>query len=145
MSRLNLPRLRNAITEAKGPLDRFQPPSEPYAIQAPLINLKTYFTVADGQTHLLYTAQSWVKARLMLENAGPVAIGHDQEITPVLSGRGLLLPTLEWVEFNMTKGSRIFIAAEAINRVKLQIAPVPLAEQLGSWFSAVLNLLMGRK
>jgi hypothetical protein len=142
MKRLILPRLQTAAKSTVGAAleKKFAPPDEPTVQPIEVkTHIQTYFTKPDGKTYLLYTAQSWVKARLMLENAGPVSFGHSQDITPVLSGKGALLPTLEWVEIPLTVGTRIYIAAEAINRVKFTISPVPLAEQMGAWFGAILK------
>ena len=144
MARLNLPRLRNAITEAKGPLDRFQPPALPTVKNTDTkTRAYTYFTVA-GETKLLYSAEGWVKARLNLEDAGPVSIGMDQNITPVLSGKGILLPTNEEVEFYISRGDRIFIAAESINRVRFIVEPVPFLGSILMALNAVAGLV-GRK
>ncbi len=132
MARLNMPRLRQAITEAKGPLDKYQPPALPSVKPtATKTRMYTYFTSAT-ETKLLYSAEGWVKARLILETAGPVAVGMDQNITPVLSGKGILLPINVEVEFYLSKGDRIFIAAEAINRVRFIIEPTPYSNALGS-------------
>jgi hypothetical protein len=139
--------LRNAITEAKGPLDRFQPPPQPTVKHTDTkTRAFTYFTVA-GETKLLYSAESWIKARLMLEDAGPVAIGMDQNITPVLSGKGILLPTNVEIEFYISKGDRIFIAAESINRVRFLIEPVPYGTVILSIYNALAAIggLVGRK
>ena len=145
MPRLNLPRLRNAITEAKGPLDKYAPPPQPTVKNTDTkTRANTYFT-SVGETRLLYSAESWVKARLQLEDAGPVAIGMDQGITPVLSGRGILLPTNEWVEFYISRGDRIYIAAESINRVKFIVEPVPFLGQIAMSLAALGSLVMGRK
>jgi hypothetical protein len=85
----------------------------------------TYFTLPDGQTHLLYTAETWMTIRMTLETAGPVAVSTREEITPVLSGRGRLLPVGVEYEFRVPKGNRIWIAAEAVNRVSWSVAPIP--------------------
>lgn len=98
----------------------------------------TYFTVA-GETKLLYSAETWVKARLVLENAGPVAVGTDQNLTPVLSGKGVLLPTNIEIEFYLSRGDRIFIAAEAINRVRFIVEPVPYLGSIQSALDAIVN------
>jgi hypothetical protein len=141
--RLNIPQLRNA---QKNPLSKFAPPALPTVKAEPaLFRAETYFTVPDGQTHLLYTAQSWVKVRLLLESAGPVVYGQNQGITPVLSGRGSRLITGEEKEIELTKGSRIFIAAEAINRVSFSVSPIPFSDVIGGWVSALLGAITGRK
>lgn len=89
----------------------------------------TLFTKA-GETRLVYSATTWVVCRLMLENSGPVAIGTRQQIGPALSGKGILLPTKEWVRFALAKGDRLFMVAEGINRVKFICEQVPWQEQI---------------
>jgi hypothetical protein len=114
----------------------------------------TYFTQPDGQSHLLYSAEIWVRIEFQLETAGPVAVGTRQEIMPVLSGRGVLLPPDgEPVKWIMPRGDRIFIASETLNRVKVIIEPIPWLEQilneLQTGFSGIKGIfggfLRGRK
>jgi hypothetical protein len=83
-----------------------------------------------GGTRLIYSAESWVKVRLNLETAGPVAVSTRQKLEPVLSGRGALLVTDEPMEFTIPKGDRLFYSATAINRVRVTIEPVPWLEQM---------------
>lgn len=94
--------------------------------------INTYFTRPNGRSELVYSAESWVRIKLQLETAGPVAVGTRQEITPVLSGKGILLPTTgtTLTEFIMPKGDRLFIASESINRVKYITEPIPWLEQM---------------
>ena len=89
----------------------------------------TLFTKA-GETRLVYSATTWVQIRLMLENAGPVAVGTRQQIGPALSGKGILLRTNEWVDFVLAKGDRLFMIAEGVNRVKFVCEQIPWQEQL---------------
>lgn len=93
-------------------------------------DIYTYFTEPDGETKLLYSAAGWVKMELTLETAGPVAFSTRESVTPVLTGRGILLITDEAIDFVLPKGNRVFIAAEAINRVKVIIEPIPWQEQI---------------
>jgi hypothetical protein len=89
----------------------------------------TYFTRA-GETKLLYSGVKWVQMKLTLETAGPVAVSNKAQVTPVLAGKGILLPTGEEVKFIVGKGTRIYIAAESINRVKVIIEPIPFLEEI---------------
>jgi hypothetical protein len=94
-------------------------------------DIYTYFTQPTGVSELLYSAETWVRLELALETAGPVAIGTRESVVPVLSGKGVLLsPAGEPLEFIMPKGNRLFIAAEAVNRVKVIVEPIPWLEQL---------------
>jgi hypothetical protein len=92
-----------------------------------------YFTKA-GETKLLYSAVGWVEIRLLLQNAGPVSIGTKADILPVLGGSGRLLPTNQEIWFRLAKGTRLYIAADAVNRVSITIEPIAYGE-------AVVNLL----
>jgi hypothetical protein len=134
----------NPIRTVKG-LAKYAPPPVP-TVKPTDTKTKAYdyFTV-PGETRLLYSAEGWVHARLLLQNAGPVSIGMDQNITPVLSGKGRLLPTGEEIRFILTKGDRIFIAAEAINRVSFTIEPLPPVSQIVALLEKAVSFLMGRK
>ena len=85
----------------------------------------TRFTTTDGVTQLLYSAETWVRLRILLETAGPVAVGTRQEIAPVLSGKGRLLPTGREVELILPKGDRFFIVSESVNRVSWSVEAIP--------------------
>ena len=94
-------------------------------------DIYTYFTRPNGQSELLYSGESWVRIFLFLETAGPVAVGTRESVTPVLSGKGILIPSDgRQIEFVLPKGNRIFIAAESINRVKFFVEPIPWLEQI---------------
>jgi hypothetical protein len=109
-------------------------------------DIYTYFTKANGETELIYSAEEWMRIELQLETAGPVAVSTRQDVTPVLSGKGILLPpTGEPVKFLLPRGDRLFIASEAVNRVKFIVEPVPLLEQilqqLKTGFGSISGLL----
>jgi hypothetical protein len=89
----------------------------------------TYFTVPDGVTHEVYSFTYWCTVKLFLETAGPVAVGLRQDIAPVLSGRGVLLPSGgPEVDLEMQNGDRLYVVAGAVNRVRLIIVPEFLQE-----------------
>lgn len=90
----------------------------------------TYFTIPDGVTKLLFSANFWCTAKLTLETAGPVSAGTREEQVPVLSGNGILLTTDLEEEWVLAKGNRIFIAAESIQRVKFVLEPMPTGDIL---------------
>lgn len=102
----------------------------------------TYFTFVGG-SRLLYSAESWTKVRLRLETAGPVAVSTRQEITPVLSGKGILLPVGVIIDFNLPKGDRLFITAGAIHRVTLFTEPGQDDPELASTVSAKIASALG--
>ena len=109
------------------------------------IQISTYFTKVpvDGQPpDVLYSGdRNWTRVRVMLETAGPVAVGQFSNLFPVLSGRGQLLTTGVPVTFDIAKGNKLYIAAQSVNRVKVTIEPYPWLEMitglLGSLVAAV--------
>lgn len=105
--------------------------------------ISTYFTKIGGN-HLLYQAEGWVGLRIMLETAGPVAIGTRDDVEPVLSGKGITLVRDVEVAFPLAKGNRVFITAGAVNRVRLIIEPVPWAEQNTTMLGSIVSLLRNK-
>src|SRR5262245_61515026 len=89
----------------------------------------TLFTAADGETHLLYSAPTWVRVRLTLETAGPVSVGTRQDLGRVLSGQGVLLTTNVEQEWDLDREDRLFWVAESINRVKFSVQGIAYGEE----------------
>lgn len=89
----------------------------------------TYFTVV-GNSDLLFTAPGWVTVKLTLETAGPVAVSTSQDVQPVLSGRGALLPPGVEIAFTLPKGNRLYVGSAAVNRVKVVVEPLPWLQSL---------------
>jgi len=109
-------------------------------------NYYTYLTKTpvSGQqsTEVLYNGdRAWVKLTLTLETAGPVAVGQQSAITPVLSGKGILLETGTPMVFTIGKGTRLYIAATALNRVKVAIEPLPWLEQIAATLNSLVSSL----
>jgi hypothetical protein len=116
----------------------------------------TYFTqVATGnlpQTQLLYTAdRAWVKLTLVLETAGPVAVGTKSTLTPVLGGAGILLPppstggNMTPLTWTLAKGNKFYIASTSVNRVKVVIDPYPWLQDIVRVAAAILQTLLPKK
>jgi len=103
------------------------------------------FNTPVGGNQLIYSAESWVRLRLILETAGPVSISTKEDVIPTLSGRGILLLTNQQVEFTLPKGSRLFLTSDTVNRVKVIIEPIPFLEtivrQLEAGFGGMTGLL----
>lgn len=146
-----MPGLKIPLLGRPNGLNKFAPPALPTVkATSTKTRINTYFSV-PGETKLLYSAEGWIRIRLTLEDAGPVAVGTDQNLLPVLSGRGRLLPTNEEFHFTLSKGDRVYIAAEAINRVAFTVEPIPYLEsiekiltKIEGAFNVVLSLL-GRR
>lgn len=91
----------------------------------------SYF-VQPGSNALLYSAENWVRIKLVLNTAGPVAVGSRAQLNPTLSGKGILLVTGQTYEIALAKGTRIYITSDAIERVSVTIEPIPWLEQIDS-------------
>jgi hypothetical protein len=117
------PEIQRALPDSRGG-------EEPKDLQRWRTDLGELFTTTLGQSVLFFAADQWVKIQLMLETPGPVAIGTRAEIVPVLSGKGRLLTTAVPYEVVLPKGTRLYYAAENVNRIAFTIEPIPWAEQL---------------
>src|SRR5262245_3660571 len=100
----------------------------------------TYFTkvpVVGQPTEIIYNGDRlWARVTLTLETAGPVAVGNMASISPVLSGKGQLLETDVPLSFYIAKGTRLYVAAAGINRIKRVIEPVPWLETITGMLGA---------
>lgn len=107
----------------------------------------TFFTkvpVSGEQPPIIYNGdRAWARVTLTLETAGPVAVGNQSSIAPVLSGKGQLLETDVPVTFNIAKGTRLYVAAAGINRVKRVIEPIPWLETITGLVGGVITTLGG--
>jgi hypothetical protein len=116
-------------------------------------DMYTYFTQATGQTTLVFSAETWVKIRLLLETAGPVSIGWRENLGPVLSGQGRLLPTGLEVWFAMPPGQRLYFASNTVDRVSVVVERIPFGQQIlhqigevpGAIAAALAGLFRDRK
>lgn len=100
------------------------------ALQYARADMYTLFTTTLGASQPFFTADQWVKVKLLLETAGPVAVGTRSQITPVLAGKGLLLTTDVPFEIFLPRGTILYYAAESLNRVNVTVEPIPWAQQL---------------
>jgi len=109
----------------------------PKQLQTYRTEVYSYFTVPSTGSMLLYSAENWVRIKLELETAGPVAVGTSAEIGPVLSGHGRLLNTNEEYEVTLSKGARFYVVSETVNRISVTIEPIPWLEQIDTDMVAV--------
>lgn len=109
--------------------------------------IDTYFTKVpvDGEpTDIIYNGdRAWAKITLTLETAGPVAVGNSSSITPALSGKGQLLETDVPTTFFIGKGTRLYVTATGVNRVKRVIEPFPWLETIAGLIGSVIAALRG--
>lgn len=98
------------------------------------LEMSTYLTVAGG-TKVLYNGdRMWAKVTLTLRTAGPVAVGQNAQLTPVLSGKGQLLQTGVPTEFQVAKGNKLYVAATGVNPISVLIEAQP-------WLETITGLL----
>lgn len=121
-----------------------RPASETGAVDGRTL-LQTYFTSLPNigeDTPILYNGDRlWARITLTLETAGPVAVGTQSNISPVLSGKGQLLQTGVPLTFDIMKGTRLYILSTGINRVKYSTAPIPWLEMIAGLVGRVVNAL----
>jgi len=100
----------------------------------------TVFTVGQpfGQGHILFTAEKWFRVKLRLETAGPVTVGFTSAINAVGAGAGASLGDDE-VEIVVKKGDTLYYVANAVNRVRVILEPIPWAEQIYMRFTTLLK------
>lgn len=107
--------------------------------------IDTYFTkipVFGEPTEIVYNGdRAWAKVILTLETAGPVAVGNSSQISPVLSGKGMLLETEVPTEFVIAKGTRLYISAAGINRIKRVVEPLPWLESITSLIAQLMGVV----
>lgn len=108
----------------------------PQQLQTYRTEIFTFFTEPGIQT-TLYSAENWVRMKLTLQTAGPVAVGTRAELLPILSGKGVLLDTNVEYKVYLAKGTRFYIASGAVNRVTVTVEPIPLLEQLSGEIRAI--------
>lgn len=110
------------------------------------VSAYTFFTSVPrpGQpaSTILYNGDRlWTQVTLTLETAGPVAIGQQADLDPVLSGKGQLLSTGVPTVLHVAKGDRIYIVASSVNRVKVKIEAYPWLEAITGMVARVAALL----
>ncbi len=138
-----------ALAERSKEIDRALPDSKggevPKSLQEYRTEIFTYTTENDpNETKLLYIAVNFVRIQLSLEiGDGPVAFGTNDELLPVLSGKGRLLNlNTRHFEAFLPKGSRFWIACEtAGNRLGVTIEPIPWMEQISDEIIVATNVL----
>lgn len=105
----------------------------------------TYFAkapVSGESTPVIYPADRlWTDVTLLLETAGPVVVGDSAQLLPVLSGKGMLLPTGVPLTFRVAKGVKLYVQATALNRIKVMVQPVPWLEQITGLLSIGRGLI----
>lgn len=107
----------------------------------------TYLTrlPADKTTPILYNGdRMWAKVTLTLETAGPVVVGQQANLYPVLGGTGARLDTDVPTEIVIAKGTRLYIASNSVNRVKVRIEPLPWMEQITGLIMQFAGRILGR-
>lgn len=103
----------------------------------------------SGAMPVLYNGdRNWAQVTLTLDTAGPVVVGNRANLAPIFSGNGWTLTTGEPITFTIAKGTRLYIYSSSVNRVKVEIAPLPWLEQIAAvaeGMLAQLRTITGRK
>ena len=120
-----------------------QPSSDTATVDGKTL-IQTYFTRVPGvgdETPIIYNGDRlWAKITLTLETAGPVVVGTQSGLAPVLSGKGQLLATGDPATFHIMKGVRLYILSTGVNRVKFVTEPIPWLEMI----TGLVGQLVGR-
>ena len=124
----------NTMAQSNKEAQRALPDSKggevPKQLQTYRTEVYSIFTEPTATSQLIYSAENFVVIELLLETAGPVAVGTSAQIAPVLSGKGVLLVPGVPYRRQLAKGVRFYITSETVNRVSLAIDPVPWLEQI---------------
>jgi hypothetical protein len=90
------------------------------------------FTTEPGSTTPVRRAlpNEWLEMTLRLETAGPVAIGHLEDLGPAGSGKGRLLPQGADVIVKLSPGSSLYVFSASVDRVSIHINAIPGLDEL---------------
>lgn len=106
------------------------------------IQIFTYITKPTGKTDTLYNAdRAWARVTLTLTTAGPVAVGQLADLGTLTGGQGMLLQTGVPTDLNIAKGNRVFVVANAVNRVNVVVAPIPWLEVITGCVMAIATAM----
>jgi hypothetical protein len=105
------------------------------------IEISTY-TAKAGETSTIYGGdRMWAKVTLTARTAGPVAVGQQARLAPVLSGRGQLLQTGVPTVFNVPKGNKLYIIADATTPVSMVVEAYPWLETITGLVSMLAGVI----
>lgn len=105
-------------------------------------DIYTLFTKANG-TKLILSLPYWCKITFRLESAGPVAIGTREDLQPVNSGKGRLLPANSDVVVVVPPNNRLYIASTSMNRVSVQVESFPYLSSILAQITHLVNKMGG--
>lgn len=111
------------VQPAPGPFSQWTAPEAPMSTAR--LQIFTRFTQAEIPILIHTGGAGWTRIKLTLEDAGPVVVGTGTDLFPVLSGKGMLLPSDAERDFVLREGDSLYIAADAPNRVAVVIEPIP--------------------
>lgn len=99
----------------------------------------------DGRSPTLYNGdRRWVKVTMTLQTAGQVVWGVRSELGPLTSGNGTELVTNVPTTVTIAKGTRIYYLASAVNRVVVQIEPLPWLEDILAGIRHLIKSVLGQ-
>jgi len=85
---------------------------------------------SGSEKTLVYSADKWVRVKLILQTAGAVIVGTAAELNPTAPGQGALLTQNVPFTFTLPKGDRLYMVSQALNRVVVVIEPFPWLEEI---------------
>lgn len=116
-------------------------PSDTASAAENRLKISTFFSTA-GKTENIYNGDRlWAKVTLTLETAGPVSVGEQADLQPVLSGRGLLLQTGQATVFNVAKGNILYVASASVNRIGVVVEAYPWLEIITGAVGSMLSIM----
>lgn len=96
----------------------------------------TVTTEPDGQSRLLYSAESWVRLRLAVETDGLVAVSTREDLAPLASGKGVTISEERALEVVLPRGDRLFVVADTDERLAVIVEPIPWLAQIADILEA---------
>lgn len=100
---------------------------------------------SDGKPRQIYNGdRRWVRVTMTLETAGIVVWGTRAQLGALASGTGNELQTNQPVSVVIAKGTRIYYLASAVNRVAIQIEPLPWLERITADVSSMVARIFGK-
>lgn len=90
------------------------------------------FITSPNQTSLVREClpDEWLEMHFLLETAGAVVIGDNEDLLPIIAGKGMALPFQISVTVKLSPSSKLFIASTTVNTVSIRLNAIPGLEQV---------------
>lgn len=97
----------------------------------------TTAVTVPGQSSLIYSALEWSCVRLLLQSAGPAAVGIDPNLFPIGQGKGRLLSSSVETVIVLAPSDRLYVASDAQDNIGVTVEAVPELVLLQSILTAL--------